>query len=132
MHCRGEGRIGEDVPGAKYEIVQIRERHELLNLRDAIVRAPAQTNGAHWSQAADRFGQALLDGFNAGNERRAHGAQSDQQNAKFSFSGRDFRAFLYRHSSSLSSKTIKTGNKRPMMIHETCMIRTRSALRSRT
>jgi hypothetical protein len=48
-------------------------------------------------QAANRFGQTLLNGFNACDERGAHRTQPNQQNSKFSFSGRDFCAFLYRH-----------------------------------
>src|SRR6185436_6002367 len=94
------------VPGAENQITQVCERDKFPDARDPIISPLAQTNRAHLSEAADRFGQSVLDCFDSRDERRANGAQSNQQNSQFSFCRRDFRAFLYRHSFASTSETI--------------------------
>ena len=111
------GGVGKDVPGAEDEIVEIRERHEILDLGTTIVGAFAETDRAHLRQAADRLRQAFFNCFDAGDECRADRAEADQQHAELTFCRRDFRAFLYRHYLEFPPNEIRQINKRTM-IHE--------------
>src|SRR6185295_18496727 len=82
-----------------------------------------QANGAHLGQASDWISQTLFDCFDARDERGTDSSEPDQQNTELSFSRRDFRAFLYRHSTNYPPKDMNR-LARPLMIHETRLIRT--------
>ena len=66
----------EDVPSAENEIVELGQWHEVFDQRYTIVGSFAQTNGSHLRQTADGFRETFLDGFNAGDESGADGAET--------------------------------------------------------
>ncbi len=48
------GVVGENVPAAEDEIVELRERHEIFNFRHAIIGALSEADGTHLRERADR------------------------------------------------------------------------------
>src|SRR6185503_9334166 len=79
------GRIAvlfEDVPAAEYDVVEIGQRHELVNLRRPSFSSLAETDRAHLCERSDRRRQSLPDGTHTGDCRRRHGAEADKQNAE--------------------------------------------------
>ena len=95
-HSGGAGRrVGvflEDVPAAEDDVVQPGEIDELVDLRRTVVGALAEADGAHLRERADRLGEALADGEDAGDGGGADGAEADQEDAEFAGGRRD----LYR------------------------------------
>src|SRR2546423_14449327 len=70
VHCRLISRVFKNVPRAKNEIFKSRQRHKVLDQRNAIVGAFAQPDRAHLRQTANGLTDALFYCFNAGNECR--------------------------------------------------------------
>jgi hypothetical protein len=97
VHRRVVGGIGEDVPRAEDEIVQPRERDEILDRGRAILGALAETDRAHLRQAADRLGQSHLDCFDTRDERRAHRSEADEQHAELACRRSDLCPFFDCH-----------------------------------
>src|SRR6267143_1947818 len=89
FHGRGEGVVRNRVPGRKHEIVQVRERHELLDLRRALLGPFAEPDRRHLAERADRQRSTSPHVFDAGDERRGHGAEAHQHHAQFSRRRRD-------------------------------------------
>ena len=76
----------EDVPAAEHDVVEAGERDELVDLRRAVLGALAEPNRAHLRQRADRLGQPLADGHDAGDGGGADGAEADEQDAELAAS----------------------------------------------
>src|SRR6267378_5231581 len=89
FHRGGEGVIGNRIPRHEHEIHQVRERHEVLDLRRALLGALAEADRRHLAERADREGAAAPHILHAGNERRGHGAEAHQHHAQFSRRRRD-------------------------------------------
>ena len=93
-HAGGLGRLVavvlEDVPAAEDEVVETGERHELADGRRAALGALAEPDGAHLRERPDRLRDALADRHDAGNCRRADGAETDEQNAELALGRGDW------------------------------------------
>ena len=76
------GVVLEHVPAAEDEVVELGERHVVVDQRHVVVGAGADADGAHLGERADRLGQALADGEAAGDEGGADGAHAGQQDAQ--------------------------------------------------
>jgi hypothetical protein len=76
---RGVAVLLEDVPGGEHEIVQPRELDDFADLRRAAFRALSETNGPHLGQRSDGFGESFPNSEHAGDRRRAHGTEADEQ-----------------------------------------------------
>src|SRR5205823_2189007 len=75
--ARGRERIvGDWIPGAEHQIVELRQRDELLDQRCTLLRALSQANRRHLSQRADWFREAAPDTLDAGDESRRDRAES--------------------------------------------------------
>jgi hypothetical protein len=70
------------VPGAEDDILELRERDEILDQRLAIFSALAQADVAHLGEGADRLRLAAADQLDAGDEGRRHGAETHTENTK--------------------------------------------------
>ncbi len=85
-HTRaGGGDIGvvrERIPGAEHDVVELSERHEVLDQRAAVLGALAEADGVHLGEAADRQRHPTLDEFDAGDQRGGHGAEADGEHAE--------------------------------------------------
>ena len=66
------GVVGERVPRAEHDVVELGDRHEVLDQRAAVVGALAEADRVHQGQRADRLGQAPLDQLDAGDEGGAN------------------------------------------------------------
>ena len=76
------GVVGERIPRAEHDVVEVGDRHEVLDQRAAIVGAPAEADRAHLRQRADRVGHAALDELDAGDERRGDRAEADGEDTE--------------------------------------------------
>ena len=83
--------IVEDVPAGKDDIVQVGQRHEVLDQRRVSLGALAQPNRSHLRERADRLGQSLADRLNSGDQCSGDGAQADDHNSQFALSGLNLR-----------------------------------------
>ena len=79
----------EDVPAAEHELVEPGERHEVTDGRRPAFGALAEPDRAHLRERADGLGEALADRHDAGDGRRADGAETDEQNAELALGGSD-------------------------------------------
>ena len=84
---RGVAVVLEDVPAAEHQIVERRQRHDVVDLRRAVLGALAEAHRAHLRQRADRLGEPVANGEHAGNGRGADRAEADEQHTEFA-SGR--------------------------------------------
>ena len=81
----GGGDVGvvlEHVPAAEHQVVELGQRHVVVDQRHVVVGAGADADGAHLGERADRLGQALADGEAAGDEGGADRAHAGQQDAQ--------------------------------------------------
>jgi hypothetical protein len=83
------GVVGEDVPGAEDEVVQLGELQEVADARRAVVGALAEADGAHLRERADRFAEAFAGQEHAGNHGGGDGPEAGQQNSEFPACGLD-------------------------------------------
>ena len=81
------GVVGEGVPGAEDDVVEVGERHEVLDQGRAVVGALAEADGAHLGERADRPGAAAPRVLDARDEGRGDGAEADEQDAQPSVAG---------------------------------------------
>ena len=86
QYARGAGRGVavrlEDVPPTEDDVVEARQRHELVDLRRPPLGPLPQPDRPHLGERSDRLGQVLPDGHHTGDGRGAHGAEADEQNAQ--------------------------------------------------
>ena len=83
------GIVGVDVPPAEDDVVEPRDRHQLVDARAAVVGALAEAHGAHLGQAPHRLRQTLADGLHAGHERRGHRPHPGEKDAQLPLRGSD-------------------------------------------
>ena len=87
---RGVRVVFEDVPGAKDEIVERRERQDVADLRRAALGPLAQAHRAHLRERSDWLGETFADRKHAGNGRCADCAQTDEQDPQLALSRGNF------------------------------------------
>ncbi len=73
---RLQGVVGNRVPGAEDQVVQRRQRHEVLDQRLPLVGALAQTDGLHLADRAERLRQPAAHRLHPRDERRRDGAEA--------------------------------------------------------
>ena len=98
------GAVFVDVPAAEFEILEPRERHEILDQRRASFGAFAEPNGGELRQRSDRRAEAALDRFDARDERRADRADARKQHAELAVRGRDSDGTFCRQTSELPGR----------------------------
>ena len=76
------GVVGEGVPGAEDDVVEVRERDELADEGRAVFRSLAKADGAHLGERADGLAAAATGVLDAGDERRGDGAEADEKDAE--------------------------------------------------
>ena len=76
------GVVGERIPRAEHDVVEVGDRHEVLDQRAALFGALAEADRVHQRERADRVGHAALDELDAGDERRGDGAETDGQDTE--------------------------------------------------
>ena len=74
--------VGDGIPRAEHEVLEPRQRDEVLDERSGPLGPLAQSNGLHLGQGADRLGQAAPGGLDAGDEGGGHRAEAGQQYAE--------------------------------------------------
>ena len=109
----GVAVVFENVPAAEHEIVEAGERHDLADFRRAAFGALAETDGAHLRQRADRFGDSLANGEDAGDRRGADGAEADEQHAQLAARGSDF--YRCRHGAKLYQFSVAQSTSRSQL-----------------
>ena len=81
--------VRHGIPGAEHQVVQVGQRHELLDQRRASLRPLAEPDGPHLGQGADRLGLAAADQFDTGDEGGGHRAQPDTQHTELALGRRN-------------------------------------------
>jgi hypothetical protein len=81
--------IGEDVPRAEANVVERRERHELLDERRPAFRALAEPDGAHLRERPDRLREPSTHRLDSGDEGGADGAEPGEENGELPGRGGD-------------------------------------------
>ena len=79
----------EDVPTGEDEVVEGGDGGEVLNEGGATIGALAETDGPHLGDGADGFGEALADGFYAGDKGGSDCPHAGDHDAEFSCGGRN-------------------------------------------
>ena len=87
---RGVAVFFEDVPAAEHDVVELRERHELVDLRGAVVGALAETDRAHLRERSNGLRETLADGNDAGDGGGADRAEPDEEDAQLALGRGDF------------------------------------------
>ena len=89
--------VGNRIPRAEHEVVELGERHELLDERRPLVRALAQPDRRHLRQRSDRLRESPANALDAGDERGCDGTESGKEYAESPsgrFDGTAWRARL--------------------------------------
>jgi hypothetical protein len=84
----------EDVPSGEDEVIERGDGNEVLDEGAALVGALAEADGTHLGDGADGLGEAVADGFYAGDEGGCYGSHAWDHDAKFSCCGLDAGRFL--------------------------------------
>ena len=119
---RGDVRVvGERVPAAEHEVVELRERHEVLDQRHVVLGALAQPDRAHLRERPDRLAHPPLRELDAGDERARHRAHADREHTEASFDGLhhrrlDGRTFSGGHASSVGPVRTRCCTRAPASI----------------
>ena len=71
--------VGERIPTAEHEIVELRERHELLDQRHVVIGALAEPDGAHLRERPDGLRHPPLGELDPRDERARDGAHADRR-----------------------------------------------------
>ena len=79
LHRRRVGVVRNRVPAAEHQILQAGERDQVLDHRPALLAALAEADVRHLGQRSDGLAQSRLDGLDAGDECRGHGAHARQE-----------------------------------------------------
>ena len=104
------GVVGEGVPGAEDDVVEVCERDEVADQRRAVFGALAEADGAHLGERADGPAAAAPGVLDAGDERRGDGAEADEQDAEAALCrldrvGREFdEVFCFQDHTSLAGE----------------------------
>jgi hypothetical protein len=83
------GVVLEDIPGAEHEILEAGKRYEVAYGGRAMFGALPESNRTELGQRSDGSGETFSNGINAGDERRAHRAKTNEQHTEFSARGGD-------------------------------------------
>src|SRR5207247_515011 len=94
---RGVRVIRNRVPGREHQVGELREGHELPDLRDAALGAFAEPDRRHLPQRPDRQRAATPHVFHAANERRGDSSQPHEHHPERPLSARDLPAGLNWH-----------------------------------
>ena len=81
--------VGYGIPRPEHEVVEIGERHEVLDEGRPVVGPLAEPNGVHLGQRAEGLVEPPTRGLHTGDECRRDGAESDEKHAELAFGGRD-------------------------------------------
>ena len=76
------GVVGERVPRAEHDVVELGDRREVLDHRAAVVGALAEADRVHQRERADRLGEAALHQLDAGDQGGGDRAEPDGQDAE--------------------------------------------------
>ncbi len=110
LEGRFEGVVRDRVPGAEDEVIEFRQRHELLDERAALLGPLAQADGAHLGERADGAAAAAAGVLDAGDEGSGHGAKADQEDTELAFGRLDFpwswlnEILWFQHDTSLTGE----------------------------
>ena len=74
--------VGVDVPGTEDDVVEVRERDEVLDERRAALVATPQPHRPELGEGPHRLGHPPADQLDAGDQRRRDCAQADAQDAE--------------------------------------------------
>src|SRR5262249_31556728 len=72
----------EDVPPAEHEIVERRERNDVADFRRAALGPFSEAHRAHLRERSNRLREPVPNREHAGDRRRAHSAEADEQDAE--------------------------------------------------
>jgi hypothetical protein len=89
--------LGEDVPAAEDDVVELRERDVLADRRRPFVGALADADMSELGERADRLADPFADRLDARDEGCGDRAHTRKQNAQLPGSGFDVDAFLECH-----------------------------------
>ncbi len=95
------GAVLVNVPAAEFEILELRERHEILDQRRAALGALAETNRRELRQRSDRRAEAALNRLDSRDERSADRADAGKQHAELAVRRRDSDGTFGRQMSEL-------------------------------
>ena len=76
------GVVGEHVPRAEHEIVELRQRHEVADGRHAVLGTRPEPDRTQLRERADRLAHPPARELDAGDERARHRAEPDAQDAQ--------------------------------------------------
>src|SRR6185503_13779392 len=80
--CRGVGVARNRIPRAEHDVVERRERYEVLDQRRAVFSALAEPDRRHLREGPNRLRVPATNALDAGHERRSYGAEPRRENAK--------------------------------------------------
>ena len=93
QHAGGLGRfhgVGRDrVPATEDDVVELGERHELLDERIAVLLLGAEADVGHLGHGTDGRRDALAGGDHAGDEGGGHGPHAGREDAELAGGGCD-------------------------------------------
>jgi hypothetical protein len=78
----GQRVIGNGIPCAEYEVIEVGERHELFDAWRALVSTLAESNGRHLRERPDWLGKAASNALDAGDERSSDRAEARRKDAE--------------------------------------------------
>ena len=91
MLCRFVRIFRKYVPATEDDVVQIRERNQLIHFLESIFRALTQPDLSHLRVRPDGLRYAAFDRFNSRVKSGGHGAHSRSEDGKFAFRGRNLK-----------------------------------------
>ena len=112
-HATPDGRvIGvflDRIPRPEHDVVQVGQRHEVLDQRRLAVGALAQPDGASLGDGADRVGGPTPRMLDPGDQRRGDGAQAAEQDAQLALGGCDVVLVRFHEVSGLQIDALSPG-----------------------
>jgi hypothetical protein len=97
LQRRGVRVVRERVPGAEDQVVERGQRHEVADEGRPPLGAPAEPNGAHLGERADRPAATPPHVLHTRDECRRHRTQADAQDSERSLRRRDPPGHLFSH-----------------------------------
>ncbi len=79
---RRERVVRDGIPGAKNDVLEVRERDKVLDQRRTIFGPLPQPDGRGLRYRADRLRQPAADTLDSCDERRGHGAKAGRENTE--------------------------------------------------
>ena len=93
QHLRVRGRLVDvvfkNVPTGEDHVVQIGQRHKVLDERRLVIGAFAETDGAHLGERTDGLCEPAAHRFNAGDHSGGNGAETYHHYSKLALGGLD-------------------------------------------